>query len=32
MAAWDDRTRDQWFDRGYGEGFEAGRRSAGRHI
>jgi hypothetical protein len=32
MAVWDDELRQQWFDRGYSEGLEAGRRSASRHI
>ena len=30
MEVWDDEVRDQWFDRGYQEGFEAGRREAAR--
>ena len=30
MEVWDDEVRDQWFDRGYQEGLEAGRREAAR--
>lgn len=30
MEIWDDEVRDQWFDRGYQEGIEAGRREAMR--
>lgn len=30
MDVWDDEVRDQWFDRGYQEGLEAGRREASR--
>jgi hypothetical protein len=28
MDVWDDELRQQWFDRGYHEGLEAGRREA----
>ena len=30
MEVWDDEVREQWFDRGYQEGLEAGRRDAAR--
>jgi hypothetical protein len=30
MDVWDDEVREQWFDRGYQEGLEAGRREAAR--
>jgi hypothetical protein len=30
MEVWDDEVREQWFDRGYHEGLEAGRREAAR--
>jgi hypothetical protein len=30
MDVWDDEVRDQWLDRGYQEGLEAGRREAER--
>src|SRR6516164_4404568 len=30
MEVWDDEIRQQWFDRGYQEGWEAGRRGPGR--
>jgi hypothetical protein len=30
MDVWDDDVRDQWYDRGYQEGLEAGRREAAR--
>jgi hypothetical protein len=30
MEVWDEEIREQWFDRGYQEGWEAGRRGAGR--
>ncbi len=31
IEAWDQEIRDQWFERGYEEGFEAGRREAVRN-
>jgi hypothetical protein len=30
MEVWDEEIREQWFERGYHEGYEAGRRDAGR--
>jgi hypothetical protein len=30
MEVWDQEVREQWFDRGYHEGQEAGRREAAR--
>lgn len=30
MEVWDDEVRDQWYDRGYQEGLQAGRRDAAR--
>jgi hypothetical protein len=27
MEVWDEEIRQQWFDRGYHEGWEAGRRA-----
>ena len=30
MEVWDEEIREQWFDRGYHEGYEAGRRDAVR--
>src|SRR5262249_36092417 len=30
MEVWDDELRDQWFDRGYQEGVDDGRREAAR--
>jgi hypothetical protein len=30
MEVWDEEIREQWFDRGYHEGYEAGRREACR--
>ena len=30
MEVWDEEVREQWFDRGYHEGQEAGRREAAR--
>ena len=30
MEVWDDEIREQWFDRGYHEGYDAGRRDASR--
>jgi hypothetical protein len=30
MEIWDEEIREQWFDRGYHEGYEAGLRDAGR--
>jgi hypothetical protein len=30
MEVWDEEVREQWFDRGYHEGCEAGRREAVR--
>jgi hypothetical protein len=32
MEVWDDEVREQWFDRGYQEGLEAGRREAARVL
>jgi hypothetical protein len=32
MEVWDDDVREQWFDRGYHEGLEAGRREAARIL
>ena len=30
MEVWDEEVREQWYDRGYHEGEEAGRREAAR--
>jgi hypothetical protein len=30
LEVWDQEIREQWFDRGYHEGYEAGRHDAGR--
>ncbi|MGP0070051.1 MAG: hypothetical protein ACLQGP_41435 [Isosphaeraceae bacterium] len=30
IAVWDEEIRDQWFERGYQEGYEAGRHDAVR--
>jgi hypothetical protein len=30
MEVWDEEIREQWFERGYREGYEAGRRDAVR--
>jgi hypothetical protein len=30
MEVWDEEIREQWFNRGYHEGYEAGRRDASR--
>ena len=32
MEVWDDEVREQWYDRGYHEGLEAGRREAARVL
>jgi hypothetical protein len=32
MEVWDEEVRDQWYDRGYHEGLEAGRREAARVL
>ena len=32
MEVWDDEVREQWYDRGYHEGLEAGRREVARVL
>jgi hypothetical protein len=32
MEVWDEEVREQWYDRGYHEGLEAGRRDAARVL
>ena len=32
MEVWDEEVREQWYDRGYHDGHEAGRREAARAL
>jgi hypothetical protein len=32
MEVWDEEIREQWFDRGYHDGYEAGRRDGARAL